>query len=185
MRHGEVASSIADRPDADAAISDVVDAVLSVQSADCVPILVADPQSGSVAAIHAGWRGTCAGVASAAIAAMQREFAANPETMVAALGPSIGACCYTVGADLIDAFREAGASSAQLARWFVTGSDGSLRLDLWRANRELLAAAGVSDKNIHTARLCTKTHAAVFPSYRDAGAAAGRLAGLIRVPTRT
>jgi copper oxidase (laccase) domain-containing protein len=82
----------------------------------------------------------------------------------------------------LDAFRAGGASDADLSRWFVPSTGGSLRLDLWRANRDQLIAAGVSPDRIYTSRLCTHTHADVFDSYRAAGPQAGRMAALIRVP---
>ena len=72
--------------------------LLSVQVADCVPLLIADARNRSAAAIHAGWRGTCAGIAGAATEAMVKEFGSDPAHLIAAIGPSIGPCCYEVGA---------------------------------------------------------------------------------------
>ena len=117
--------------------------MLSVQVADCVPILIADRRTGSAAAIHAGWRGTCAGIAGAATEAMVKELGSDPANLVAAIGPSIGPCCYEVGASVLDAFRRAGVADRQLGRWFTATDAGSLRLDLWAANRDQLVRAGL------------------------------------------
>ena len=172
------------RPQADAMVSDVADALLAVQVADCVPMLAVDARAGAAAAIHAGWRGTCAGIAQSTVAALVREFGCRPTDLQVALGPSIGACCYEVGDELLAAFRAANASDRALARWFTRTETGSLRLDLWAANRDQLVASGVPPDQIYVARLCTQTHAHVFESYRVHGPRAGRMLAAIRVPAR-
>jgi polyphenol oxidase len=174
--------AVEDLPEADAIISDDPNLILSVQVADCVPILIADPHSGAVAAVHAGWRGTCAGIAGAAVAAMVREFDARPSAMVAAIGPSIGPCCYTVGRNVLDAFRESGSTSDDLDRWFAMDASGRLILDLWTANRAQLLREGLNESRILSSRLCTQTHHDWFESYRVDGERAGRMAGLIAAP---
>jgi YfiH family protein len=172
-----------ERPEADAIISDVPGAVLAVQVADCVPMLLADPRTGVAGAVHAGWRGTSAAIAPATIETLRREFNTRPQDVVVALGPSIGACCYEVGVELMDAFRAAGATDPQLARWFSRNGH-SLRLDLWQVNYDQLVAAGVSPENIYLSRLCTQTHADTFDSYRAEGSRAGRMVAAIQVPSR-
>src|SRR5688572_29978142 len=97
-----------ERSEADVLVSNVPALALAVRAADCVPLLIADPSSGAVAAVHAGWRGTAAAAARAAVDALVREFAAKPERLVAAIGPSVGTCCYEVGSSLVDAFAAAG-----------------------------------------------------------------------------
>ena len=169
-------------PDADAVVSGTPGDVLAVQVADCVPLLLADPRTGVVAAIHAGWRGSAAGIAAATIETVAREFDVRPADLIAAVGPSIGACCYEVGPELVDAFRLSGASQEQLGRWFTRTLAGSLRLDLWAVNRDQLVEAGVPPDQIHMSGLCTQTHATVFDSYRAQGPNAGRMAALIKVP---
>jgi YfiH family protein len=170
-----------------------------VQTADCVPILVADRGSGAVAAAHAGWRGTALRVASAAVASMI-GLGSRPSDLVAAIGPSIGPCCYEVGADVRDRFRDAGFGAADLDGWFASvpailpGNRSTARvpgdvsaptlfLDLWRANRDQLAAAGIPNDRIFVAGLCTASHDQTFCSYRREGARAGRLAAVIRSST--
>jgi copper oxidase (laccase) domain-containing protein len=123
-------------------------------------------------------------VTRATVEAMAREFGTAPGDLVVAIGPSIGACCYTVGAELIDAFRAGGAGDAQLSRWFSRAANGDLRLDLWTVNRDQLLDAGVRADRIFTAGVCTQSNADTFDSYRAAGGHAGRMAALIAVPPR-
>jgi YfiH family protein len=164
----------ADWPEADIAVSRDSSLVLTVRAADCVPVLLADRATGAVAAIHAGWRGTAEGAVLAAVRALSEKFATDPANLVAAVGPSIGPCCYTVGEELIQKF----AAHADGPRWF--NRTGGLHLDLWRATRDQLERAGVAPRNIHVSELCTFDHAGVFPSYRRDGKAAGRLTAAIR-----
>lgn len=162
----------------DALISRDPDAVLTVRVADCVPLLIADPVSGAVAAVHAGWRGTCASIARAAVEATSERFGSSPSTLVAAIGPSIGPCCYETGPAVREALAEAGWPAAVVEEWF----EGPARrhLNLWRANRAQLLAAGLQDAHVFTAGLCTRCHADWFHSYRRDGAQAGRTAAFIR-----
>lgn len=172
------------RPDGDAIVSNAQGLVLAVMVADCVPILVADRRRGVAAAIHAGWRGTCARVAQAAITAMQREFGCAPADLVAAIGPSAGPADYEVGESLIDAFRSGGHSDASIARWFAR-SGPKPHLDLWTANADQLRDAGVRLDRIFICGLSTVSHPEIFDSYRVAGERAGRMAALITVPAPT
>ncbi len=178
----------ADRPDADAIVSDVPGLALTVLVADCVPVLIVDRRRGAAAAVHAGWRGTCAGVVGAAVTMMIRELGSRPDDLIAAIGPSIRPCCYEVGQDLIDAFRAEGHAAADMGRWFTrvpTHEDAtSLRLDVARANHDQLRAAGLEASSIFDSGLCTKTHRETFDSYRADGVHAGRLAAIIAVPWR-
>lgn len=169
-------------PDADASMTNVPGLAVAVVAADCVPVLLADPRTGAVAAVHAGWRGTAANVVGAAVTAMTREFGVRSQTLVAAIGPSIGACCYEVGEELLAAFTEAGHTSVDLAEWFARDQAGRLRLDLWQANADLLVGAGVPRTQVHVAGLCTKTHVDVLESFRVEGANAGRMAAIIVAP---
>jgi YfiH family protein len=167
-------------PEADIIVSDDPDSAIAVRVADCAPILMADTRTGAVGAAHAGWRGTVQSAAVSAIHAMQREFGTNAADLIAAIGPCLGACCGEVGPEVVEAFRNAGHATASLDRWFSDGPRGRPMLDLWQANVDQLAAAGVSRERIHVAGICTKTHAATMHSYRAAGAAAGRMLGVIR-----
>jgi len=182
LRKGELPEeAAAERPDGDAIVSDEPGLVLAVMVADCVPILLVDPHSCAAAAIHAGWRGTCARIAPAAIDAMQREFGTNPRDLIAAIGPSVGPDDYEVGDALIDAFLEAGHPQSNVERWFHrTGAKP--RLDLWAANIDQMTVSGIDRRAIYSCGLSTVSHPDVFDSYRVAGERAGRMAGLIVVP---
>jgi polyphenol oxidase len=171
------------RPESDAIVTDDRGVAIGVRVADCVPILLAEDTGTAVAAVHAGWRGTAKRAAIAGIDALQRDFGIRPERLVAAVGPSIGPCCYEVGQPTRDAFHAAGHHGSLLERWFEPRGDGKYHLDLWRATREQLEGAGLLPANIHVAELCTKTHAAVFHSYRADGERAGRLLAAIRLST--
>jgi polyphenol oxidase len=161
-------------PEADIVVSRDSSLVLTVRAADCVPVLLADSANGAVSAVHAGWRGTAAGAMLVAVRALSEKFGTEPANIIAAVGPSIGPCCYDVGEELIQKF----AAHQDAARWFNRA--GPLRLDLWKATRDQLERAGVVPRNIHVSELCTFDHAGVFPSYRRDGKAAGRLTAAIR-----
>ncbi len=174
-----------DLPQADIVGTDLPDVAVAVQAADCAPILLADPSAGVVAAAHAGWRGLAARAPAAAVAMFVDRWKSRPGDLVAAIGPSIGACCYEVGADVREAFEAAGFEPTSVARWF--GAEHRPRywhFDGWASAREQLMGAGMSAERIHVARLCTGCHPAHFSSYRREGGAAGRMAAVIRAPGR-
>jgi YfiH family protein len=182
------------RPEADALVSNDPEVAIAVRAADCVPLLIADERSGAVSAVHAGWRGTAAGAATAAVEALVREFGTRPEDLVAAIGPSIGPCCYDVGSELVDAFAAAGHGRHLVDRWFSAAdrdagipdrspggrTRGRLRLDVAGANRDQLTLAGVPDTRIYDCRLCTAMNLDVLTSFRAEKEQAGRIAGVIR-----
>lgn len=162
--------------DADAIVSTRDDCAVAVRVADCVPILVADRKGGAVAAIHAGWRGMAAGVVRAVVEALS-EAGAEGRDLVAAVGPSIGACCYQVDDPVRGVFLGA---TPDAAAWFDEDGPGHWRLDLWAAARDTLVDAGVPESSVHLARLCTADHPDLFFSHRREGAAAGRMVAAIR-----
>jgi YfiH family protein len=180
--HGAAVTAVLEIParanEVCAAAADIIlasrsDVAVAVQAADCVPLLFEDRRSGAVAAAHAGWRGTAAGVARTAIDALRRHFGADEADLTVAIGPSIGPCCYEVGDELLAAFGHDG------RRWFYRVS-GRLMLNLWSANVDQLVEAGVKREAIHVAELCTAMHPDLFPSYRRDGENAGRFAAAIR-----
>jgi YfiH family protein len=184
LRGGE--SLPAGRPEADVLVSERPDVAIAVRAADCVPMLIADVRTGAVAAVHAGWRGTAAGAARVAVEKLREAFNVNPADLRVAIGPSIGACCYEVGPELVDAFAAAGHRQQLIDRWFVSPgvSDASerrrSRLDVAGANRDQLILAGVNPDSVYTAGLCTAMHLDVLTSFRAEKDRAGRLAGVIR-----
>jgi polyphenol oxidase len=163
-----------DWPEADIAVTRDSSIALSVRTADCVPILLGDRRTRAISAIHAGWKGTVAGAVTAAVDALKRKFGSEPDDLVAAIGPSIGPCCYEVGGDLVPHF----AAHPDAPRWF--SADSKPRLDLWRATRDQLERAGVPSREIHSCGLCTFDNPALFHSYRRDGKAAGRLVAAIK-----
>jgi copper oxidase (laccase) domain-containing protein len=113
---------------------------------------------------------------------LQRHQGVRPERLVAALGPSIGPCCYEVGQDTRAAFRAEGYASNLLDQWFDP-KDGRFHLNLWCAVRDQLEAAGLLPSHVFSADLCTMTHADVFHSFRRDQQAAGRLGAFIKRST--
>jgi YfiH family protein len=174
-------SAVTPRSDADIAVSDDPSLALAIQTADCVPLLIADRVTGAVAAAHAGWRGLAAGVPGVAVAALAREFGSAPQDLVAAIGPSICAARYEVGEDVRAQFVAGGSTPEQVARWFLPGArPDHWQFDGWRSAIDQLASAGLAAADIHASRLCTATHADLFCSYRRDGKGSGRIAGVIR-----
>jgi YfiH family protein len=129
-----------------------------------------------VAAVHAGWRGTAAGVARAAVECLGAQDV-PPSALVAAIGPSIGPCCYQVDAKVRDAMI---ANHPNAPTWFAADGLGHWRLDLWRANHDQLEASGVPAAAISCAGLCTVDDADDWYSFRREGAGAGRMVAAIR-----
>ncbi len=149
--------------EADAVVSARAGVAACVSIADCVPVLLADPASGAVAAVHAGWRGTVGRAADAGVHALAREAGTRPEGLVAAVGPSIGPCCYEVSPDVALRFRAAFGDA-------VVIEGPPLRLDLWAANVAVLRAAGVAAERIEVLGRCTACERDLFFSHRrDAG----------------
>jgi YfiH family protein len=167
-------------PSADIVLTDRAERVVAVQVADCAPVLVAADDGRVVAAAHAGWRGTAADVAGVTVRTLERHFGATPAALSAAIGPSIGPCCYEVGDELVDAFATGGWGEEDVERWFVRRDRGKFYLDVWQANADQLVKAGVPRARVHVSRLCTACHLDWFCSYRREGTGAGRLAGFIR-----
>lgn len=152
--------------------------LLGVKSADCVPVILGDPHTGACASIHAGWRGTIAGIVPHAIERMCAEFGTDPSDVRAAIGPAALACCYEVGAEVINSFRRSFSYADEL---FVPTRDGHARIDLHEANRRQLIEAGVEAAKIHTLPLCTMCRADLFFSYRREKSVYGRTGRLLSV----
>jgi YfiH family protein len=173
--------------------------LLGTQTADCVPILLVDPKKRVVAVIHAGWRGTLARIAQKTMGRMQFEYGCRPADLLAAIGPSIGPCCYEVGAEFVTKFIAQFADASEYFDEARTGDEPNplqwlnmkppghqpppqnVHLDLWKANRSQLLAGGLAAKNIFTSGLCTACRRDLFFSYRKEGAVSGRMLGVIGV----
>jgi YfiH family protein len=156
---------LAEKPGAagegDALVTHTPQLPVSVRTADCYPVLLADTKNHAVAAVHAGWRGTAAGIVTQTIAKMHAEFGTEPADIFAAIGPGIGICCYEVG--------------AEVARLF--GLNGAGRVDLAESNRCQLADTGV--QKIDVMGICTFCDAARFFSFRRDKDQAGRMISYI------
>jgi YfiH family protein len=159
-------------PEGDAALATAAGELLGIETADCLPVLLIDPVRRAVAAAHAGWRGTAAGVAARAAAALV-DRGSRPGDLVAALGPSIGACCYEVGPDVEEAFGPAGAA------FLRPGPRGRAHLDVRAANRAQLLAAGLHGDSIHDVADCTYHLPDRYHSYRRDGTSAGRMISFV------
>ncbi|HUK65591.1 MAG TPA: peptidoglycan editing factor PgeF [Anaeromyxobacteraceae bacterium] len=161
------------REEADGVVSVKPGLAACVSVADCVPILIGDPRSGAVAAVHAGWRGTLGHVAARAVSALQREAGAHPGDLLVAIGPAIGPCCYEVSADLAQIFRDD--LGARVAEPRSSGS----RVDLWLANELVLRKAGVDRERIEVLGRCTSCEVETFFSHRRERGETGRQVGFI------
>ena len=168
------------RPEADGITSDEASLALVVRVADCAPVLMADPATGAVAAVHAGWRSTMQRIVTAAVTSLQDAYGSRPEDLVVAIGPSLGTCCGEMGEEVVDAFRREGHGEASISAWFDLSPGRRPHFDLWRANHDQLVSAGVRPDAIHLSGLCTRSHPEAFHSYRAQGSRAGRMAAVIR-----
>jgi YfiH family protein len=183
----------------DASITNRPGVLLGVQIADCVPILLVDTKKRAVAAIHAGWRGTLARIAAKAVGQMQMHFGTKPADLLAAIGPSIGGCCYEVGTEVATQFHSQFAEAPEWFDEFRTGDEPNpvqwlnmmppghqppsknVLLDLKKANRGQLLATGLRLQNIFVSDLCTACHPDLLFSYRRQGPQSGRLLSVIGI----
>jgi YfiH family protein len=145
--------------EADALLENTPGSVVAVKTADCIPVLLADDAHRAVAAVHAGWRGTVAGIVGRAVEAMRERFGTLPPDLYAAIGPGIGKCCYEVGPEVAAHF----------------GEQGRAHIDLSAANRRQLLESGVTANRIYASNLCTQCMPAQFHSFRRDKEAAGRM----------
>ena len=157
--------------EADALITDCPSVTVSIRTADCLPILLVDPQRHAVAAIHAGWRGTVTEIAAHTVERMRQRYGTHPADLYAAIGPGIGKCCYEVSEDVASQFGEA-----------VDGA-GKARLDLADENLRRLIHAGVRRDQVDILTQCTFCNAERFYSYRREGERAGRMISFITART--
>ncbi len=186
----------------DGQMTDEPGLLLAIQTADCIPVLVADRKRRAVAAFHAGWRGTVKRIVESGVGRMRLAFGSRPADLVAAIGPGIGLCCYAVGEEVLsefesqfsyarDLFREVYDSDPVRKKYpllFMTqrapghSSLGpSLHVDLIEANRRQLLSAGLSPESIQVVGGCTKCHSDLFFSHRASHGHAGRMMAVIGI----
>jgi hypothetical protein len=176
--------------------------LLGVQTADCIPVLVADSKRRAVAAFHAGWRGTVKRIVETGIGRMRLEFGSRPEDLIAAIGPGIGVCCYAVGEDLLSEFESQFTYGRELFREIYSADEvrrkypmlfltqrapghspigPSTHLDLVQANRRQLLDAGLKPGSIRTIGGCTNCHNDLFFSHRASKGHSGRMMSVIGI----
>jgi hypothetical protein len=187
---------------ADGLMTDVPGLLLGIQTADCIPVLVADRKRRVVAAFHAGWRGTVKRIVESGVGRMRLEFGSRPEDLIAAIGPGIGPCCYAVGEETFvefesqfsyarDLFREVYDADPVRTKYpmlFLTQRapghseiGPSLHLNLVEANRRQLLAAGLKPRAITSVGGCTNCQRELFFSHRGSQGRAGRMMSVIGI----
>jgi len=189
----------------DGLMTDEPGLLLGVQTADCIPVLVADRKRRVVAAFHAGWRGTVKRIVESGVGRMRLEFGCRPEDLVAAIGPGVGACCYAVGEEVLSSFESQLSYAGELFHevydtdpvrtkypmlFLTQRAPGhspigpSLHVDLVEANRRQLLAAGLKPRAIHFTGGCTSCQPELFFSHRAARGHAGRMMSVIGIRSR-
>lgn len=159
-----------DIEDTDGLVCNIPEIALVVFSADCVPVLLFDPIRKVVAAVHAGWRGTVKQIAAKCVKLMEDCFGSRPENILAAIGPSIGPCCFEVGEDTV----------ANFGKEYITEKpNGKYNINLWAHNRNGLVRAGLLPENIDICKRCTVCENDRFYSYRSHRDKTGRQAAVI------
>jgi YfiH family protein len=183
--HGNDVRVVRDADDArndedrcDALTGSVPGILLGVKTADCVPVLLGDPRTGAVAAVHAGWRGTLATIVPETIGRMVQEFGTRPEDLRVAIGPAAASCCYEVGHEVVDLFNQKFEYAGDL---FQPTHAGHAVIDLQGANRQQFIAAGVDPARIQIANLCTICRTDLFFSYRKEKRTQGKTGRLMSV----
>lgn len=171
--------SYADGWQSDGLVTNVPGIALMVFSADCVPILLFDPAAKAVGAVHAGWRGTALGTVERAVERMTALYGSRPEDIRAAIGPSIGPCCFQTHDDVPSAMRAALGDAARPYLSPLPG--GKYRVDLKGINRLRLLRSGVREEHIEVSPLCTACRPGEFWSHRVLGEGRGSMAGLIQL----
>jgi YfiH family protein len=180
--------------------------LLGVQTADCIPVLVADRKRRVVGAFHAGWRGTVKRIVESGVGRMRVEFGSLPEDLVAAIGPGIGQCCYAIGEEVLSSFESQFAYASDLFRevddtdpvrakypmlFLTQRAPGhaplgpALHVDLVEANCRQLLDAGLKPRSIQVVSGCTSCHPELFFSHRASQGHAGRMLSVIGIRPTT
>jgi hypothetical protein len=165
--------------DTDALITNEPGLFVCVQTADCVPVLLYDPQKKVVAAVHAGWRGTVSKITQKTVRKMTEKYNCNPSAIMAGIGPSIHIHAYEVGTEVVEAVEANFSNSSSLLKPSLT--KGHAYFDLWEANKMVLIESGIPEENIEVMGLCSFEHAGLFYSARRDGVVTGRMISGIRL----
>jgi len=202
VRAGDQDANRPQPPKGDGLITDEPGLLLAIQTADCIPVLVADRKRRAVAAFHAGWRGTVKRIVESGIGRMRLAFGSRPEDLIAAIGPGIGACCYAVGEEVLSEFESQFSYARELFRevydsdpirtrypmlFLTQRAPGhseigpSLHVNLAEANRRQLLAAGLNPGSITVTGGCTSCQPELFFSHRASKGHAGRMISVIGI----
>jgi polyphenol oxidase len=206
--HSDIIHAVDSLPEAqlagDGLITETPDLLLGIQTADCLPIILADPKQRAVGVFHAGWRGTVRRIIEKGVGEMHRHFGSRPRDLKAAIGPGIHGCCYQVGVEVRETFESQFSYAAKLFHeieerdpvrdkypmLFLTARPPGhsvlpkkLFLDLVEANKQQLLAAGVPAKNIEASPLCTNCRPDLLFSYRAEKGKTGRMMSVVGIRT--
>lgn len=162
-------------PDKDAIITQDSGVMLTAFFADCVPLYFIDPDRHVIALAHAGWRGTVGEIARFTIEAFHDQYGSRPEQLIAAIGPSIGGCCYEVDQRVIDRVTPLVNHPDEAAAIVVPMSDGKYKLNLKELNRQIMIKAGILPTRIECSNWCTSCHTEIFYSHRREHGRTGRM----------
>lgn len=166
-----------DMQSVDGLVTNAPQVTLVTYYADCVPLFFADPVRRAIGLAHAGWRGTVAKIGEIMVQTMGREFGSLPKDIFAAVGPSIGPCCFEVDSPVSDAFFQL---TELCPREFITEKGGGkFMVDLWEANRRILQQSGIPKEQISVAELCTKCNPDWLFSHRATGGKRGGMAAMM------
>jgi len=171
-------SSICDKEEGDALVTNLKNVPLLIFTADCVPISIIDNVNKAIGLVHAGWRGTYEQISMKTIEKMQELYNSKPEDLVCIIGPSIGPCCYEVSKDLIDKFVDRFEKTTDN---IYESHDESVFLNLWSVNKSILKNSGVKEENIHDMNLCTSCRSDEFYSYRKDDKTLGRIGTILEI----
>ncbi len=163
----------------DSIITNQTAITLIIRIADCVPILIYDPELNVIAVVHAGWKGTLSEITAKTVQKMKKEFGCLEENIKAGIGPSIGKCCYTVSNEIADQFTD----RLQEYEYFVDYKNSSPHINLKEANRSQLILSGVNEDKIEVSELCTSCCSNIFFSHRREKGRTGRFALLAGLRT--
>jgi YfiH family protein len=166
-------------PSTDAMVTDIPGICTMVLVADCVPILLYDPNQKVIGAVHAGWKGTLGRIVQRAVGVFREHFNSFPEDLVAGIGPSIGPCCFQVGPEVVLQIEDMLDKQANLVR--NRSADGTGYFDLWKANYRQLVKSGLKEQNVELAGVCTYCDSTrLYFSHRHEKGKAGRFgAGIV------
>jgi YfiH family protein len=157
--------------DCDALITNLSNVMLTILTADCVPILLFDPVNNVVAAVHAGWKGTQQEIVKKTVEKMQKVFNSNPKELLAGIAPSIGECCYEVDWNVAQHFEH--------IKDAYTQEEEKYMLNLPHINKTQLLEAGLTEENIELSNVCTACEVEHYFSYRKESGCSGRFMSII------